>query len=356
MQATVIGAGLAGSEAAWQLARRGVGVTLREMKPRKMSPAHSSEYFAELVCSNSLRGAGLENAVGLLKEELRRLDSVILRAADATRVEAGGALAVDRFGFSAYVTKAIRTHPNITVAEGEAAQLPEGPVIVATGPLTSDALAAHLTDLTGGTALHFFDAAAPLVSFESIDLSRAWFASRYGKGTADYVNCALEKEEYQAFWRELCAAEEAEVHGFEDKRVFEGFAASDAHEPMVVPYTEVVHGDYEMPMYPFSDYKYGSFPPKEEEKNVVFVYDRGTLMDTLANVRGSYIWTCSTHPILMETYGLVERRCDAPPVQGIDAVVISKKSPVTQEMQDFVNLLLEKCGLPPLSRKRGGRR
>lgn len=222
MKATVIGAGLAGCEAAYQLAKRGVCVTLREMKPQKMTPAHTSEHFAELVCSNSLRGAGLENAVGLLKEELRRLDSVILRAADATRVGAGGALAVDRFGFSAYVTKAIRTHPNITVAEGEAAQLPEGPVIVATGPLTSDALAAHLTDLTGGTALHFFDAAAPLVSFESIDLSRAWFASRYGKGTADYINCALEKEEYQAFWRELCAAEEAEVHGFEDKRVFEG--------------------------------------------------------------------------------------------------------------------------------------
>ena len=219
MKATVIGAGLAGCEAAYQLAKRGVCVTLREMKPQKMTPAHTSEHFAELVCSNSLRGAGLENAVGLLKEELRRLDSVILRAADATRVEAGGALAVDRFGFSAYVTKAIRAHPNITVAEGEAAQLPEGPVIVATGPLTSDALAAHLTDLTGGAALHFFDAAAPLVSFESIDLSRAWFASRYGKGTADYINCALEKEE---FWRELCAAEEAEVHGFEDKSVFEG--------------------------------------------------------------------------------------------------------------------------------------
>lgn len=222
MKATVIGAGLAGCEAAYQLAKRGVCVTLREMKPQKMTPAHTSEHFAELVCSNSLRGAGLENAVGLLKEELRRLDSVILRAADATRVEAGGALAVDRFGFSAYVTKAIRAHPNITVAEGEVTQLPDGPVIVATGPLTSDALAAHLTDLTGGTALHFFDAAAPLVSFESIDLSRAWFASRYGKGTADYVNCALEKEEYQAFWRELCAAEEAEVHGFEDKSVFEG--------------------------------------------------------------------------------------------------------------------------------------
>ena len=157
MKATVIGAGLAGSEAAWQLARRGVAVTLWEMKPRKMTPAHSSGLFAELVCSNSLRGAGLENAVGLLKEELRQLDSLILQAADATRVEAGGALAVDRQGFAAFVTQAVRSHPNITVQEGEITQLPEGEVIAATGPLTSDALAAHLQALTGGegSALHF---------------------------------------------------------------------------------------------------------------------------------------------------------------------------------------------------------
>lgn len=223
MRATVIGAGLAGSEAAWQLARRGVGVTLREMKPRKMSPAHSSEYFAELVCSNSLRGAGLENAVGLLKEELRRLDSLILAAADETRVEAGGALAVDRHGFARRVTEAIRSHPNITVEEGEVTALPEeGEVLVATGPLTSDALADHLLARTGGQALHFFDAAAPLVSFESIDMDEAWFASRYDKGTADYINCALSREEYLAFWQELCGAQEAEVHGFEDKQVFEG--------------------------------------------------------------------------------------------------------------------------------------
>ncbi len=224
MKATVIGAGLAGCEAAYQLAKRGVAVTLREMKPQKMSPAHTSEYFAELVCSNSLRGAGLENAVGLLKEELRRLDSVILRAADATRVEAGGALAVDRYGFSQYVTEAIRNHPGITVVEGEATGLPEGQVVVATGPLTSDAMAEHLMGLIGGesSTLHFFDAAAPLVAFESIDLSRAWFASRYDKGTADYINCALSEEEYLAFWKELCAAKEAEVHGFDDKRVFEG--------------------------------------------------------------------------------------------------------------------------------------
>ncbi len=223
MQATVIGAGLAGSEAAWQLAQRGVRVTLREMKPQKMSPAHTSEYFAELVCSNSLRGAGLENAVGLLKEELRRLGSLILATADETRVEAGGALAVDRHGFARRVTEAIRSHPNITVEAGEVTALPEtGEVLVATGPLTSDALADHLLARTGGQALHFFDAAAPLVSFESIDMDRAWFASRYDKGTADYINCALSREEYLAFWRELCAAQEAEVHGFEDKQVFEG--------------------------------------------------------------------------------------------------------------------------------------
>ena len=223
MNVTVIGAGLAGSEAAWQLARRGVPVTLREMKPQKMTPAHSSKDFAELVCSNSLRGAGLENAVGLLKEELRRLGSLILGAADATRVEAGGALAVDRQGFSAYVTDAVRSHPLITVEEGEVTALPEGEVVVATGPLTSDALAEHLSHLFGAdSTLNFFDAAAPLVTFESIDMGHAWFASRYDKGTADYVNCALSREEYLAFWRELCQAEEAEVHGFEDKQVFEG--------------------------------------------------------------------------------------------------------------------------------------
>ena len=224
MNVTVIGAGLAGSEAAWQLAQRGFHVILREMKPQKMSSAHHTSAFAELVCSNSLRGAGLENAVGLLKEELRRLGSIILEAADTTRVEAGGALAVDRHGFAEYVTRALRGHPNITIEEGEVTELPEGEVLVATGPLTSDALADYLAKLTGGeeAALHFFDAAAPLVSFESIDMSRAWFASRYDKGTADYVNCAMEKEEYLAFWRELCDAQEAEVHGFEDRNVFEG--------------------------------------------------------------------------------------------------------------------------------------
>ncbi len=223
MRATVIGAGLAGSEAAWQLARRGVEVTLCEMKPQKMSPAHTSPYFAELVCSNSLRGAGLENAVGLLKEELRRLDSVILRAADETRVEAGGALAVDRHGFAARVTELLQSHPNITVSAGEVTAIPAGEVVVATGPLTSDGMAEELARLFGeGNTLNFFDAAAPLVSYDSVDMSRAWFASRYDKGTADYINCALTKEEYLDFWRELCTAQEAEVHGFEDKNVFEG--------------------------------------------------------------------------------------------------------------------------------------
>ena len=224
MSVTVIGAGLAGCEAAWQLARRGIPVTLREMKPEKMTPAHTSSDFAELVCSNSLRGAGLENAVGLLKEELRRLGSLILEAADATRVEAGGALAVDRHAFSQYITKAIRSHPGIQVVEGEVMELPtEGEVVVATGPLTSDALAEKLAALFGeGTTLNFFDAAAPLVTFESIDMDCAWFASRYDKGTADYINCALDEDTYRAFWRELCEAQEAEVHGFEDKNVFEG--------------------------------------------------------------------------------------------------------------------------------------
>ena len=224
MSVTVIGAGLAGCEAAWQLARRGIPVTLREMKPEKMTPAHTSSDFAELVCSNSLRGAGLENAVGLLKAELRRLGSLILEAADATRVEAGGALAVDRHAFSQYITKAIRSHPGIQVVEGEVTELPaEGEAVVATGPLTSDALAEKLAALFGeGTTLNFFDAAAPLVTFESIDMDCAWFASRYDKGTADYINCALDEETYRAFWRELCEAQEAEVHGFEDKNVFEG--------------------------------------------------------------------------------------------------------------------------------------
>ena len=219
----VVGAGLAGSEAAWQLAQRGIPVRLYEMKPKKMSPAHHSPDFAELVCSNSLRGDRLENAVGLLKEELRRLDSLILSCAEATRVEAGGALAVDRYGFSAMVTEKIRSHPLITVVEEEVTQVPEGPVIIATGPLTSDAMSEAIRDYFGGADyLNFFDAAAPLVTAESIDMDHAWFASRYDRGTADYINCSMDADQYHAFVRELTAAQEAEVHGFEDKKVFEG--------------------------------------------------------------------------------------------------------------------------------------
>ena len=220
---TVIGAGLAGSECAWQLAERGIHVDLWEMKPKKFTPAHTTEFFAELCCSNSLRSDQLENAVGLLKEELRRLGSLILACAGETRVEAGGALAVDRHGFAALVTERLRSHPNVSVITEEVAALPEGEVIVATGPLTSDALAASLQALLGeGSALHFFDAAAPLVSAESVDMDKAWMGSRYGRGTADYVNCPMDEEEYAAFWQALVSAQEAEVHGFEDQKVFEG--------------------------------------------------------------------------------------------------------------------------------------
>ena len=220
---TVIGAGLAGSECAWQLAQRGVAVTLREMKPEKKTPAHVTDYFAELCCSNSLRGAGLENAVGLLKEELRRLNSLIMRCADATAVPAGGALAVDRDGFARMVTESVLGHPNITMIPGEVTSIPEGDVVIASGPLTSDPLAEAIAEkLGGGTTLNFFDAAAPLVAYDSVDMDSAYFASRYDKGTPDYINCPMTKEEYLAFWQALIAAEEAEVHGFEDKNVFEG--------------------------------------------------------------------------------------------------------------------------------------
>ena len=218
----VVGAGLAGSEAAWQLAQRGVAVELYEMKPQKMTPAHHADTFAELVCSNSFRGDRLENAVGLLKEELRRLGSLILTCAEATGEEAGDCLAVDRQGFSRMVTDKIRSHPNITVVEEELTQVPEGPVIIATGPLTSDALSEAIGAYFGEDYLHFYDAAAPLVTAESVDMTKAWWQSRYDRGTPDYVNCSMNKEEYEAFVRELVSAQEAEVHGFEDKNVFEG--------------------------------------------------------------------------------------------------------------------------------------
>ena len=223
MKVKVIGAGLAGSEAAWQLANRGIEVELYEMRPVKKSPAHHTGDFAELVCSNSLRGDRLENAVGLLKEELRRCGSIIMECAEATRVEAGGCLAVDRGGFSKMVTEKVKNHPNITVISEEVTEVPEGPVIIATGPLTSDAMSEAIGKYFGETGyLHFFDAAAPLVTAESIDMSLAWWQSRYDRGTPDYINCALNKEQYEQFIQELTTAQEAEVHGFEDKNVFEG--------------------------------------------------------------------------------------------------------------------------------------
>ena len=218
---TVVGAGLAGCEAAWQLAQRGVSVRLCEMKPSQHSPAHHSDDFAELVCSNSLRSDELTNAAGLLKEELRRLDSLILSCADANRVEAGGALAVDREAFAAAVTEKIRNHPNIEVVYGEVTEIPEGRVVIASGPLTSDTLFDAIHARVGGDFLHFYDAAAPIVTSESIDMDSAYEASRYGKGTADYINCPFSREEYDVFWNALTTAEEAPVHGFEDSKVFE---------------------------------------------------------------------------------------------------------------------------------------
>ena len=221
-QVTILGAGLAGSEAAWQLSRRGVPVRLVEMKPEKMTPAHTSEYFAELVCSNSLRSDELSNAVGLLKAEMRRMGSLIMEAADFNRVAAGGALAVDRQGFSRYVTEKLEAQENVEIVRAEATEIPAGEVIVATGPLSSDAIAEKIAALCPDSDLHFYDAVAPIVTLESVDMDSAFFASRYDKGTADYVNCPMDKDEYLAFVRELVSAKEAEVHGFDDAGVFEG--------------------------------------------------------------------------------------------------------------------------------------
>ena len=219
---TVLGAGLAGSECAWQLARRGVRVRLVEMKPNKMTPAHHSPLFAELVCSNSLRSDELTNAVGLLKAEMRKMGSLIMASADENRVAAGGALAVDREGFSRYITEKLRNHPNVELIEAEATDIPQGEVVIATGPLSSDAIAEKIAALCPDSDLHFYDAVAPIVTLESVDMDSAFFASRYDKGTADYVNCPMDKEEYLAFVRELVSAKEAEIHGFDDGGVFEG--------------------------------------------------------------------------------------------------------------------------------------
>ena len=223
----VIGAGLAGCEAAYQAANRGVRVKLYEMKPQRYTPAHHSQNFAELVCSNSLRSDELSNAIGVLKAELRAINSLILEAADNTRVPAGSALAVDRDKFSAYITEKIRNHPNIEVVEKEITKIdPSEITVIATGPLTSDAMAKYIYEDMGLDDLHFFDAAAPIVEFDSIDMSKAFFASRYNKGDADYINCPMTEAEYKDFYEALISAEEAELHDFDSKAqkltVFEG--------------------------------------------------------------------------------------------------------------------------------------
>ena len=218
----VIGAGLAGWEAAWQLAKRNIPVSLYEMKPVKYSPAHHSEGFAELVCSNSLRSDALTNAVGLLKEEMRMIGSLIMEAAEATKVPAGSALAVDREKFSMYVTEKITSHPLIEVIHEEITQIPQGPVIIATGPLSSDAVSAAISDLIDAKYCYFYDAAAPIVTASSINMDIAYRRSRYDKGEADYINCPMDKDQFDAFYEALITAETADVHGFEDEKVFEG--------------------------------------------------------------------------------------------------------------------------------------
>ncbi len=224
MELKIIGAGLAGCEAAWQAAQRGITVKLYEMKPKKHTPAHKSGDFAELVCSNSLRADGIYNAVGLLKEEMRKMDSLIMSCADAARVPAGGALAVDREGFSRLVTEKIKNHPNIEVFEEEVTEIDTDVyTIIAAGPLASDAIADKIKRLSGSEYLHFFDAAAPIVSYESINMDKAFRAARYGKGGDDYINCPMDRDEYLAFYKELVSAEAAEVHGVDgDPKVFEG--------------------------------------------------------------------------------------------------------------------------------------
>ena len=220
----VIGAGLAGSEAAWQLAKRGIKVKLYEMRPKKMTPAHKTDKFAELICSNSLRAASIENAVGLLKEEMRRFGSIIMEAADSSRVEAGGALAVDRELFASYVTEKIRNHPLIEVIEEEIVEIPDGATIVASGPLTSDDFSVAIKNLFGEEYLYFFDSVAPIVTSESINKDIAYLKSRYDKGEASYYNCPMNKEQFDSFYNELINAEKVMPKDFELK-VFEGCMA-----------------------------------------------------------------------------------------------------------------------------------
>ena len=222
---TVIGAGLAGSEAAWQAAQRGIEVELYEMRPEKSTPAHKTAGFAELVCSNSLRGAGMENAVGVLKEEMRRLGSIVMEAADATKVPAGGALAVDREGFSQYITEKVSNHPKVNVIHREIETIPfedEAVTIIASGPLTAGSLAQDIAARTGQDYFYFYDAAAPIVTLESVDMTKAYRASRYGKGEAAYINCPMDQQEYEAFWQELVHAEKTQTKDFEKEIFFEG--------------------------------------------------------------------------------------------------------------------------------------
>ncbi|SFL71957.1 methylenetetrahydrofolate--tRNA-(uracil(54)-C(5))-methyltransferase (FADH(2)-oxidizing) TrmFO [Pelosinus propionicus] len=220
---TIIGAGLAGSEAAWQVAEAGYEVELHEMRPHVMPPAHHTDQFAELVCSNSLRGAAIENAVGLLKEEMRKMNSLIMKAADTSKVPAGGALAVDRDSFSKYVTDALLNHPKVTVISGEVTDIPqEQLLIIASGPLTSPTLSEAIGKITGNEYLYFYDAAAPIVLGDSLDMSKIYRASRYGKGDDDYLNCPMNKAEYELFWKELTHAETAPVKNFEKAIFFEG--------------------------------------------------------------------------------------------------------------------------------------
>lgn len=226
MEIIIAGAGLAGSEAAWQAAERGIKVTLYEMRPKKQTPAHKTGLFAELVCSNSLRGAGLENAVGVLKEEMRRLNSLVMQAADLTKVPAGGALAVDRNGFSEYITNKIETHPNIKVIREALNKIPlidDAVTVVATGPLTDGEFYKDILNLTGEESLYFYDAAAPIVTLDSVDMTKAYRASRYNKGDGgDYINCPMTKDEYRAFWEALTTAKLAPVKEFEKEKFFEG--------------------------------------------------------------------------------------------------------------------------------------
>jgi len=218
----VIGAGLAGSEAAWQIAEAGIKVELYEMRPEITSPAHHTAHFAELVCSNSLRAAAVENAVGLIKEEMRQLNSLVMRAADANRVPAGGALAVDREGFSSYITEILSNHPKVSVIKQEVTSIPDELVVVASGPLTSQSLSQTIGKITGQEYLYFYDAAAPIVTSDSLDMDKVYRASRYGKGDEDYLNCPMNKDEYERFWHELTNAETTPIKDFEKAIFFEG--------------------------------------------------------------------------------------------------------------------------------------